>query len=134
MDKIVFGKDLMLGVETIDRQHARLVELINSLIEMKTFKSSRQETGEVLDELASYIFEHFRDEEKMMLEVGYPDLEAHRDLHADFVRQVMSFNKQFRSGDKELDNQMLTFLSLWLVEHIKGEDPRYVKLFKAHGY
>lgn len=134
VEKIVFTDDLKLGVELIDQQHERLVDLINNLIEVGPDEGDRKMVGETLDELSDYIFKHFKEEETIMQQVEYPGLEEHRKLHKEFVKVTMDFNKRFRMKEEGLGVEMLLFLSSWLIDHIKGEDPNYLKAFKDAGY
>ena len=126
MDKIQFTDDLKLGIESIDNQHRKLVDLINFLIGLEAGNAQRHEIARALDELGDYIDVHFQAEEKMMQDAGYPDLEEHRELHAAFVMETTHFMEKFRGGDENLDVDILVYLSGWVVEHIKGEDPKYV--------
>jgi hemerythrin len=134
LDKILFTEELKLGVDCIDNQHGKLVDLINRLIELEAEPSNQQAEAQALEQLVSYIDEHFTFEEGIMKEVGYEDFDAHRAKHIAFVRKTMEFNKQHRNGDINLGVDILVFLSTWLIDHIQGEDPRYVEKFKAAGY
>lgn len=133
MDRMIFSDDLKLGVDVIDQQHAKLVELINTLIDLEA-QPCREAEAQALEDLSEYIDQHFLFEEKVMREVGYPDFDAHRALHVAFVRKTMDFNKQYRNGDLNLGIDILLYLSNWLIDHIKGEDPRYVEMFQEAGY
>lgn len=125
MEKIEFTKDLELGIGPIDSQHRRLIDLINSLLEMSAVGASREVLGEILDELSEYIFEHFEAEESLMQEAGYPGYAAHREQHAGFVKKFISFHAKFRAGEERLEVDILSYLAGWLVHHISGEDPLY---------
>ncbi len=133
MEPVVFKEEWDLGIGSIDAQHRDLVELINSLIRMRQMKDPREMVAEVLDELHDYVFTHFHDEEELMERAGYEDLENHRRLHAEFVQKLLTFNKSFRQGKANLDASILVFLSGWLVNHIRGEDPRYAAVVKEKG-
>ena len=134
MDKIQFTDDLKLGVESIDNQHSKLVDLINRLIEMEAEPSNQEAEAHVIEQLVSYIDEHFTFEEQVMKEVGYENFEAHRATHVRFVKKTINFSKQHRNGEVNLGVDVLMFLSIWLIEHIKGEDPKFAEKFKAAGY
>lgn len=134
MDKILFTDDLKLGVESIDNQHARMVDLINALIEMEAHPCNREAVGEALDELSDYIFEHFQTEEDLMRKVNYEFFAEHRAQHSTFVKKTMEFQKKYREKEINLGVEILVYLSKWLIEHIKGEDPKYVASVKSHGY
>jgi len=104
------------------------------LIELDPEEGDREALGCSLDDLSDYIFKHFREEEAIMAQVGFPGLVEHREMHKEFARKSMGFNKRYRSGEDGLAVEMLLFLSNWLIEHIKGEDPRYLEAFKEAGY
>ena len=134
VEKIPFTEDLKLGVESIDTQHEKLIGLINVLIDMGETTCNRETVGAALDALSDYIFEHFQDEEKIMRKVHYEHFAEHRAQHTTFVKKTIEFQKKYREEDFNLGIDILLFLSKWFIEHIKGEDPKYVEMVKAHGY
>lgn len=134
MQRIEFTDDLKLDITVIDDQHRKLVNLINDLIDMEAIQTDTQAIPQALEALSDYIFVHFQAEEEMMKAAEYPALAEHHDQHAEFVKKVIQFNQQYRNGAENLGADMLVYLRTWLIEHIKGEDPKFVPHFKAHGF
>ena len=134
MQKIEFTDDLRLGIKVVDDQHRKLVDLINGLIDLEADEGGSDAIPRALDELADYIEIHFQAEEEMMKAVDFPAFAEHRLQHAEFVKKTLQFNREYRIGGDNLGVDMLIFLSTWLIDHIKGEDPKFVPFFKAHGF
>lgn len=134
MQKIEFTEDLRLDITVVDDQHRKLVDLINGLIDLEADEAGSEAIPRALDELADYIEIHFQTEEEMMKAVDYPAFAEHRQQHAKFVKKTLQFNRDYRNREETLGVDMLIFLSTWLIEHIKGEDPKFVPFFKAQGF
>ena len=68
---------------------------------------------------------------------GYPDLEAHKDIHRRFVAKVSEFNKKIHSDERVSASDIITFLRDWLISHIQRKDrdnygPHIVSARKPH--
>ena len=63
---------LSVGVDHIDEQHKTLFEKAEKLFEAGRNHESKQYIGELLVFLDRYTKEHFAEEEKYMLKIGYP--------------------------------------------------------------
>lgn len=134
MQKIEFTDDLRLDIKVVDDQHRKLVDLINGLIDLEADEASSEAIPQALEELADYIEIHFQTEEEMMKAVDFPALDEHHKQHAEFVKKTIQFNHDYRVGEANLGVEMLIFLSTWLIDHIKGEDPKFVPYLKANGF
>ncbi len=128
-----FDDTLKTGVEHIDDQHETLVDMINMLINAKSHDTPPETISIVLAEMGKYVYVHFRDEEKFMKENDFVGLEDHRRIHESFEEKVLEFSNLFNQGHTELLDDMLEFLSNWLVNHIQGDDLRMVKEVLAEG-
>ncbi|MDZ4179837.1 MAG: hemerythrin domain-containing protein, partial [Coriobacteriia bacterium] len=64
---------------------------------------------------------------------GYPEVDAHKAQHQDFVSRVEDFKRGFDEGRLFLSLDMMDFLALWLVEHIQGSDKAYGPFLNEHG-
>ncbi len=123
---------LSVGIETIDNQHKRLIDLINRLYGAVLNNRSRQVLGEILDELVEYTASHFRTEEELFERYGYAEEQQHKAIHEGLVRQVLEYQKKFKSG-AGLDMTLLEFLKGWLVDHIMQTDKRYSGFLRDKG-
>ncbi len=131
MDLIQWTDKLSVGVESLDNDHKRLIDLINKLAETTQAGEDRAVVGDVLTELVDYTHYHFAREEKIQEAGGYPDLERHKDIHADLTEQVEEVKADFEASDATgVGRDVLLFLSDWLRKHIMGEDMKYVAYVK----
>jgi len=113
-----------VGVEEIDQQHKQLFDIVNDLIRANKLNKGKKEIGRVLNFLADYTVKHFEDEEKLQQNSGYPDYEAHKRLHEQFVDDALNFKNRFENGQIDTAT-MMDFnktITRWLVQHVKGID------------
>ncbi|MBM9614362.1 bacteriohemerythrin [Desulfobulbus rhabdoformis] len=129
-DLITWDSSISFGIDAIDQQHHHLVDLVNKLHHAMRVRAGKSVLGATLAELAQYTVEHFKDEERMMEEAGYPKLDAHKREHEKLVAQVVDFQKQFESGSVTITLDLMNFLSDWLINHIKRVDRGYVSCLK----
>lgn len=111
------------GLELIDQQHRRLVELINSLGDSLIGDAAEADLEETFRQLAEYTQFHFSDEQRMMhaagLDAGY--LEKHDHHHRDFIAQIASMWTS-RFSTPNAVGTLHQYLCAWLGFHILGED------------
>ena len=88
---------------------------------------------EILERLVGYTKAHFRDEERMMEQNGYPDLPAHKLQHVALTKKAIDFQNKFKAGETGMSIEIMEFLSTWLREHILGTDAKYVALMHSKG-
>jgi NNP family nitrate/nitrite transporter-like MFS transporter len=114
-----------VGVEAMDLQHKRLVQLINDLDEVIQKGGHFDEFRPVVDEVIDYTKTHFTSEEAYLEKIGYDDLENHKETHAVLIRQVEDLRREAEGGDPDVMSRFLFFLQSWLVGHIVGIDMKY---------
>lgn len=115
-----------IGLPEIDRQHMRLVSLINDLY-MAMEVGTAAETEKVLQGVLEYTGTHFAQEEILQERHGYPGLDEHRKLHKDLVAKALDFQKRFRNGEPGVEANLMWFLKDWLINHIKIQDSKIAK-------
>ncbi|WP_321368706.1 bacteriohemerythrin [uncultured Desulfuromusa sp.] len=110
------------GVALMDKQHRRLVELINQLFQCMKDGGDRMMLAEIVDELVNYTVTHFRAEEDVMRKHNYPDLEAHQQIHKNFVDKVGVYAGKLKAGERLPPADIYNFLKDWLISHIEKQD------------
>ena len=115
----------------IDEQHQALVKAFNDLHAAMKQGKGREEVGGTLKFLKDYTVTHFRMEEDLMAQAGYPHRERHRERHADFVRKAEDLVEQFEAGRSMITLPVMNFIEGWLVEHIQGEDFRLAEYLRG---
>lgn len=133
-DIFVWESQFETGIAELDRQHRHLVEQINSL---GILLHSRKDGFEkallrILEALSDYADFHFRYEEALMLHLGDAGQEsAHRQSHADFLRQLDEAKAEAAESPVEVTGKLLAFLSGWLMVHILVTDSALAKRIVA---
>lgn len=125
-DLMPWGKKFILGMDEIDEQHRRLVSMVNQLHKAMKLKKGRQQLKEILGALAEYTVNHFKFEEKLFDEHGYPETDLHKKIHKNLVKQVTEFQSQLEQGKASLSMDLMGFLKDWLNNHILETDKKYV--------
>lgn len=114
------------GLEAIDDQHHRLVDLINLLSSRVASGQglSAQTIDRVLDGLGRYAGFHFTSEEALMREAGVDErhLVPHLAAHADFAAEVGRMREAAARDSKKVAPVLLRFVTSWLTFHILDAD------------
>jgi hemerythrin len=130
MKKFRWTDEYSLGVEKIDRQHRHMFEIINQFIERSASSSDSKLVTETLTEMLRYAKEHFTDEEEMMREHGYPELELHKEQHTYFIKTTAELSINALNNQSMVASEIAEFLILWLTTHITKSDMKYKELFR----
>jgi|SaaInl4_150m_RNA_FD_contig_21_1753163_length_571_multi_6_in_0_out_0_1 hemerythrin len=121
---------LELGIESVDNQHKTIIERIHRLeiaLDSQATSVSYQRMIETHDFLHYYVAAHFREEEEMMAQGNYPELEAHKDRHRSFEMQLAQLRIDLDNSGlmSHAAAQLINYLSKWFITHIQTEDPKY---------
>jgi len=87
--------------------------------------SSKERLEELIGGMTDYAKTHFANEEEYMLSINYPELEAHKQLHQEFIDKVNDYTTRLKSGKLILSIEVTNYLKQWLTNHIKGMDQHY---------
>lgn len=120
-------------VSSCDAEHKKLFALINDLYEAMRVGKGSTVIGKVLDELQGYTVYHFTAEEELMVRAGYPELQAHRKQHQEFVARVGQFKQELTEGATGQAVAASEFLNNWLVNHIQRTDKEYSSHLNSRG-
>ena len=124
----------MLFRSLIDSEHKELIDRINKLVD--SCESGKEKTTAVrtLDFLMDYTDFHFRDEEKLQEESGYPEIENHKLQHKVFEKAVNELKEMLEEEEgpteafvaavnKNITEWFLNHIQVWdkkVAEHVKG--------------
>ncbi len=98
MSLITWSDQLTVGIEEIDQQHQKLVQLINGLHNHMLAGDASDIMNKVLDRVIEYTGFHFKTEEQLMLKYSYPDSEAHQHEHNELVDTAVGLQQKLKSG------------------------------------
>ncbi len=130
---MVWKDEYSVGIEAMDNDHKKLLNLINQLQTAVNYYTGKEFEQKALDELIDYTKTHFAREEKLMEENGYPDLEAHKKQHQQFIEKVNHLVDEYQKDSDVTMMDALNFLKNWLVKHINGTDKEYGKVLNEKG-
>ena len=106
-DQFVEWKDdYSVGIDSIDQQHKKLLNLINQLQTAVDYSTGEQFEREALDELVDYTKTHFTYEEGLMRDNDYPDFEPHKAQH----------EKMFEKSEKYWQSTNRIRIPRWLMQ------------------
>lgn len=115
------------GIELIDEQHKRLVDILNHLAAHLANRSSEIKLNEIFEELADYADYHFKSEEKIWAEYFKEDewFINHEHTHGSFIEEIVALkNNLDKESIDDVVYAVVTFLSKWLAYHILDTDKR----------
>jgi hemerythrin-like metal-binding protein len=130
---MAWSADLETSHPGIDEQHKALIEAFNHLCLATEHGRGREEVRKTLLFLTNYTVQHFRMEESLMDNSGYPEAARHKQLHHDLVVRLSALMKDYLQAPNALTANTLSFLQGWLVEHIRGEDHRLAVYLRSRG-
>jgi hemerythrin len=130
-----WDESLVTGYKIIDDQHRQLFDTLVKLIEASEQGLGKDEIYTTLDFLSEYTIMHFKTEEELQLEYGYPDYPLHKQSHDDFKTTVNNqiYTLQKKGPEKELIDIVVQTVGDWLVTHIKGNDIVMAAYLKSQG-
>jgi hemerythrin len=131
---IVWTERFSVGLKKIDDQHQQLFAMINDLIQLRQDASGGVVVADVLGRMTEYTDYHFKTEERVMMEYGYPDYPLQVREHAGFKAKAASFCVDPAAGKTDLSAEMLGYLQNWLLNHILESDLRFRDFLIENGF
>ncbi len=127
---------LLVDGEALNSEHHALLERLSDLL-VAIRSGDRSHIVMACTSLAAQARGHFATEEALMREVGYPDLESHREQHLELGRRLARLSYLASSGTGFLSaTAPVTLLEQWFVPHLTHADRRvadFVAAQKATG-
>jgi len=130
-DFIVWEDSYSLGITIIDDQHKKLIGMINNLFQncKKQDSTAKAAIAVVFKETGDYAQTHFKDEEMLLRQAFYPNLDEHISQHKSFMNEVWDIFSKFNQ-DNDAPVKLARFLKKWLLTHIAVVDKQYVPYLK----
>ena len=129
----VWDKKFNTGIEGIDRDHKKLVDLINDLYEAMQDGTGGALLLPIFSALKHYTETHFDREERFMVDCDAPDQARHVREHKQMIAKLADLESRHRQGEAAISLQTLTFLRDWLKNHICVVDRAMVAQAREKG-
>jgi hemerythrin len=116
---------LSVKIGMIDRQHKKMIGMINELFDAVETKRERELIAGHLIKLVHYTHYHFSTEEKYFKQYEYPEIAIHIEQHDQLREQVAALDDRYYTGDKMITMEVMKLLNDWLFDHIIGSDRKF---------
>jgi len=133
MKKIIFDETFSVGVRKLDEQHQKLIDLINTLSEMKDETVDLETALGFLTQMTEYADYHFSEEEQFMLAHHYKDYAVHKMAHNTFKKKTSDLLTTAKTSKQIQITGIAAYLRNWLVNHILTTDMDYKDFFNEKG-
>jgi hemerythrin len=133
MELIEWNDEYSVNVNLIDRQHQKLFELANGYHNAVKSGNSRTALIQLLDGLVEYASVHFSTEERYFVQFNYEGAEEHKREHRILAIKINDLKSKVKIGVNLEEDEVSTFLKIWLDTHIKGTDHKYIDCFHRGG-
>lgn len=123
MQKVEWDNAYLIGIEEVDAQHKRLIQIANELYDAINLPTRYQENmREVVQKLMDYTDYHFKSEEKFMKKYNYPQSEIHIAAHKNFKREMEHQTRQLSIERIEDGLNLYSYIVNWVLNHIAKAD------------
>ncbi len=130
MEIIAWDDKFNIGVEAVDKAHAKLFRIMKKLIEISKEGAANQHTyREGIKYLDAYSMTHFAEEEEYMRSIRYGGYARHKRIHDNFRdKTLVSLKKELELSNYSSSavQRFVVTLNNWLAEHIMVEDQAIV--------
>ncbi len=121
---------LAVGIKTIDSQHKELFKRINNLVLAIKQHRCKAEFDGTLKFLEDYARVHFAEEEKHMLQAGYPGVEEQREQHKKYLENLAELKAEASlprvpGSTYDLSATTNQVIVDWIVDHIMKLDMKF---------
>ncbi len=119
------------GEPTIDQEHRKLFELANTLIESAFSRNEHPEKFDsALGKLLAHVVQHFTDEEAILAQHHYADLEVQARAHRILIEHALQLRDAAAAGGVTI-GELVDFLANEVVaRHMLKTDREFYPLFK----
>ena len=132
MKPLELTDDLITGIGDIDDQHQQLFKWANEIASDEMMLDDSKLVA-ALDNLAEYVYSHFRAEEYAMEKYDFDGLEKHKGQHRRLNKEVTDLFDRFKreGANKGLKVELQYLVSDWYVYHIKEWDKPFADFMKS---
>ena len=126
----LWKKEFELGIDSIDEQHKKLLEIGNRINDLLSSHDDGDDNYDeiytVIEELKDYTVYHFKTEEDLFIKYKYPEYSIHKKEHDDFIAYVESVNlDSLDDNQKHFLKELLGKIVQWVFKHIITTDFMY---------
>ena len=130
---IEWNSSFSVGVKLLDKQHSQIIDMINLLIENSELSVNSEIISDTLDKMINYAKTHFKTEENLLKQYGYPELITHKQEHTQYLYKISFLCEREVICKSTVPNELLDYLIYWWTKHILNSDMKYKSFFAKRG-
>ena len=131
--KYTWKDEYNVEIESIDQQHQKLLENLNRLVDIINKGECKKRVSEIFFSLVHFAENYFTKEEMLFKNYKYPNFSVHKDAHNNFIKQIIKFQEDYKSGLDSVCIQLYSFLEEWFKNHILKYDKEAISFLKQKG-
>lgn len=108
-----------------DEEHKILFDKLNKLYSLATSGAERSAIGAQLDDLITYVVDHFAHQQKEMIAKNYAGYDRHKAEHEALIGICRGLQAKFHAGVAEVTEDLGQSVKGWLASHIPDVDMVY---------
>lgn len=105
-------------IRKIDRQHRKIVAILNKLYEMQETAANRRDIQKIFDDLREYIASHFKTEEAYLQEIECADYDRA------FIDTICSYQREYFKEQPVALINLFNYVWDWFANHILSVDKK----------
>ncbi|MDD5586927.1 MAG: bacteriohemerythrin [Alphaproteobacteria bacterium] len=134
MTLLQWNEDMSVGIAALDDEHKRLFALFHEIHNAIQENHGPGVLNKIVKGLIAYTLTHFRHEEDLFAQTGYPGAAAHQKEHQELSRRVHDIQAKCRFGPTpELAREVFGFLQFWLSSHVLQSDKKFGPYLNSKG-
>ena len=131
MKKLALGEVPLVGDELLDAQHKVILSYMAKIRACFLTEKMNKDLLALMDRLETFCKLHLWDEEKMMEQMNFPEIEDHQVQHSLFIMHLENFTGRYDELNTAKKIDELNFLKAWFLEHIDVFDKKYAEFHKS---
>lgn len=139
MGALVWRDAWLLGIEPLDADHRKMVQLLNAVLcegAEESAESPRESNGnavpigERMQALMDHLREHFAREEAFLEAIDYPGFAEHKRDHAIEMAELVALARRVSErGDRCVGAEGADGIKRWFFDHVIAEDQRFARYY-----
>ena len=114
-------------IVSLDRQHQELLFLSQTLLGLLDDPAAAvSDKQAAFQNLMDHALDHFAYEERIMGNIGFPELESHAQEHDELRREIATIRDTVMQGDESEDwKGLISLIQVWVLRHIVSSDSQF---------
>ncbi len=124
MGIIQWNSKYEVHIRKIDRQHRKIVAILNKLFDMQEAAASQRDIQKIFDDLREYIASHFKTEEAYLQEIECTEYDLQKEEHNAFIDKICSYQKEYFKEKPIALINLFNYVWDWFANHILTVDKK----------